>query len=122
MNRENFDRYISESYGIDGEYTFGDTSTAVYRHPSNRKWFAIVMNIPKRRLGIGGEEHIDIVNLKCDPNIVPDLVREEGIFPAYHMNKTHWISVLLDGSKDADTLKWLLDISYRLTDFKRKQK
>ena len=121
MNRSDFDRYIAESYSIDREYTFGDTSTAVYRHPSSRKWFAIVMNIPKRCLGLGGEERIDVVNLKCDPNIIPDLVREEGIYPAYHMNKTHWISVLLDSTKDADTLRWLLDISYKLTDSKRKK-
>lgn len=119
MNRSDFDRYIRESYGIDGEYTFGETTTVVYRHPSNRKWFAIAMNIPKRCLGVFGEEHTDVVNLKCDPNIIPDLIREQGIFPAYHMNKTHWISVLLDGSNDADTLKWLLDISFKLTD-KRK--
>ena len=119
MNRSEFDRYILEAYGIDREYTFGDISTAVYRHPSNRKWFAIAMNISKRCIGIGAEEHIDVVNLKSDPNIIPDLVREDGIYPAYHMNKKHWITVLLDGSVDEKTVKWLLDISFRLTD-KRK--
>lgn len=120
MKRSDFDRYIIESYGIEGEYTFGETTTKVYRHASNRKWFAIVMNIPKRCLGIGGEEHIDVVNLKCDPVIIPDLVKEDGIFPAYHMNKIHWISVLLDGTKDSETVKWLLDISFKLTDKRKK--
>ncbi|MBQ4562633.1 MAG: MmcQ/YjbR family DNA-binding protein [Clostridia bacterium] len=120
MNRKEFDRYIRESYGIDREYTFGGTDTAVYRHPSNRKWFAIVMYIPKRYLGIGGEEHTDVVNLKCDPTIIPDLIAEGFVYPAYHMNKTHWISVPLDGSRDGNTVKWLLDISYKLTDKRKK--
>ena len=121
MNRTAFDRYIAESFGIEAQYPFGDTKTAVYRHPSNRKWFAIVMDIPKRYLGIGGEERIDVVNLKCDPTIIPDLIAEGLVYPAYHMNKTHWISVPLDGSREENTLKWLLDISYRLTDVKRKK-
>ena len=121
MKRSDFDIYISESYGIDADYPFDDTKTAVYRHPSSKKWFAIAMDIPKRYLGIPGEEHIDVVNLKCDPMIIPDIIAEGIVYPAYHMNKTHWISLPLDGLRDDATVMWLLDISYKLTD-KRKKK
>ena len=58
-------------------------------------------------------ENIDVVNLKCDP--LMNVVTEDGIFPAYHMSKTHWISVVLDGSVDEDKIKWLLNLSFELT-------
>ncbi|MBR4881864.1 MAG: MmcQ/YjbR family DNA-binding protein [Clostridia bacterium] len=121
MKRSNFDRYIAESYGIEGDHPWGDTSHTVYRHPATKKWFAVAMNIPKRLLGIGGEEHIDAVNLKCDPMIIPDLISEGTVHPAYHMNKTYWVTLPLDGSRDENTVKWLLEISFKLTD-KRKKK
>ncbi len=87
----------------------------VYRHPSNKKWFAVAMNIHKKLLGIVGEGYIDVVNLKCDPMIIPDLIAEGIVYPAYHMNKTYWITLPLDGTKDENTVKWLLNISYDLT-------
>ena len=62
-----------------------------------------------------GTELIDVVNLKCDPILTGSLRSDKGIFPAYHMNKSNWISVALDGSVSADKIKMLLDMSYELT-------
>ena len=120
MKRSDFDRYIAGSYGIEGDQPWGTASHTVYRHPSSKKWFAVAMNIPKRLLDIGGEEHIDVVNLKCDSMIIPDLIAEGTVYPAYHMNKTYWITLPLDGSRDESTVKWLLEISFKLTDKRKK--
>ena len=60
------------------------------------------MNIPKEKLGISSSEIIDIVNLKSDPILIGNLRNEKGIYPAYHMNKTYWISVALDGTVEDD--------------------
>ena len=46
------------------------------------------------------------------------MLNEKGIYPAYHMSKTHWVSVLLDGSASEDTLSFLIDVSFDLTDKK----
>ena len=40
---------------------------------------------------------------------------EAGMFPAYHMNKAHWLTIALDGSAEEEKLKFLLDMSYELT-------
>ena len=80
------------------------------------------MNIKRDRLTVGASGYADVVNLKCEQEMIPSLWKEDGIFPAYHMSKAHWISVLLDGSVDADTVEWLLGISYRLTSSKKKSK
>ncbi len=123
MNRTEFEKYINEFYATDPEYPFeGDPVTAVFRHSSNKKWFAIVMHIPIRRLGIDRDGEVDVVNLKCEPLYTVSLIHDEGIHKAYHMNKTHWITVRLDGSVEADKIKWLLDMSFDLTGVKRRKK
>ena len=116
MNKTELQKYIAEAYSTAPDFPWESTpDTAVYRHENNRKWFALVMTIPKARLGIRSDEMIDIVNLKCDPLLVGSLRSEPGIFPAYHMNKDKWISVALDGSADDEQIKMLLDMSFELT-------
>ncbi|WP_242861714.1 MmcQ/YjbR family DNA-binding protein [Bittarella massiliensis (ex Durand et al. 2017)] len=89
------------------------------RHRENRRWYALLMEVPARSLGLPGEGRVDILNVKCDPLLVGSLRRERGILPAYHMDKDHWISVLLDGSVPWEQLTDLLEMSYRLTQGRR---
>lgn len=42
------------------------------------------------------EELVEVMNLKADPQRIRSLTNRSGIFPAWHMNRTHWISVILD--------------------------
>ena len=123
MNREQFIQYISDEYGIDGECLWVKYPLyRVFRHPGNRKWFAIVMDIPRNKLGLEGTETLNVVDLKCDPNLIGSLQGESGIFPAYHMRKTSWITVALDGSVPDKHIKMLLDMSYNATAPKMKKK
>ncbi len=117
LDRKNLDEYITETYGAVAEFPWMSTPTnTVYRHSSNKKWFALVMDIPKSKLGLPGDEIICVINLKNDPLMIGSLHKDEGIFPAYHMNKSYWITVLLDGTVEDEKLKWLVDISFQLTD------
>lgn len=116
MNRTEFELLVSEHSGALPERPFEkDQSIVVFRHEGNRKWFAVVMTIPKSRLGLAGDGKIDIVNLKCAEELLDSLWQENGIWPAYHMNKRHWITVALDGRVPTETLTWLLSISRDLT-------
>ena len=109
MNKTELQKYIAEAYSTVPDFPWESTpDAAVYRHENNRKWFALVMTIPKARLGIRSDGMIDIVNLKCDPLLVGSLRSEPGIFPAYHMNKDNWLSVALDGSADDEQIKCCL--------------
>jgi len=115
MTRNELEQLISEDYGAPAEYPFERyPDFSVFRHASNRKWFAVLMTIPGQKLGLSGGD-IDVVNLKCAPEIISSFRQEAGIFPAYHMSKRHWISVSLDGTVDRDKVIWLLDLSYELT-------
>ena len=123
MNRQELEALIYDTYGVQAEHPFArDPDTAVFRHTLGRKWFAVIMKIPKRRLGIDGEGDINIVNFKCADEIIFSMQQEDGIYPAYHMNKSHWLSVSLDGSVLDETVAWLLGISYDLTKKKARNK
>ncbi len=116
MNREIFEKLVSERFDTPLDRPFeSDQSIVVFRHESNRRWFAVVMTIPKRLLGMHEDGKIDIVNVKCAQEIIDSMWQEDGIYPAYHMSKAHWLTLALDGRVSTDTLEWLLDISYDLT-------
>ena len=123
MNREELEAYILNHYSTEPDYPWADTPRAtVFRHAGNRKWFALVMEVPRDKLGLPGTEKLDIVNFKCDPILISSLRGETGIFPAYHMNKASWITASLDGSVSAETIELLLDVSYELTKPKIRRK
>ena len=73
------------------------------------------MTIPKCKLGIKDVGNVDIVNLKCSQEIIDSFWQETGIYPAYHMNKAHWLSVCLDGSAPDEAVDFLLDVSFKAT-------
>lgn len=116
MDRSLLQNYIAETYGAPGELLFAkDPATCVFRHKYNRKWFAVIMEIPKMKLGLQADGNICIVNLKCDPWLIGSFRLEQGIFPAYHMSKAHWLTVALDGTVAEEKIKFLLGMSYDLT-------
>ena len=123
MNREELEAYILNHYSTEPDYPWADTPrAAVFRHAGNRKWFALVMEMPRDKLGLPGTEKLDIVNFKCNPILIASLRGETGIFPAYHMNKSSWITAALDDSVPAETIELLLDVSYELTKPKIRRK
>ena len=123
MTRQELFAHIADTYSITPDYPFEeDFVTAVFRHTGNRKWFAIAMRIPCGKLGLTGEGHMDVVNLKVSPEMIPSLVQERGIFPAYHMNKSHWVTAALDGTASDEMVAFLTGVSFDLTAPKLKSK
>ena len=117
MYREDVIEYVLEQYDTEPEFPWKRTpDSAVFRHSDNRKWFGLLMTVKRRNLGLFGSENewVDVLNVKCDPVLAGSL-RGNGILPAYHMNHTEWISILLDGSVDREQIFRLLDLSFELT-------
>ena len=116
MIRKSVEIYIQKTYGSMSEYPWPKyPGYAVYRHNDNKKWFAVVMNISGRKLGIDCDDIFNVMNVKCDPVLIGSLILEKGFYPAYHMNKLYWISVLLDGTVNDEQIKGLIDMSFDLT-------
>lgn len=122
MTRENIEKYMLETYGCAPDYPWLKyPGYAVYRHSDNRKWFAVVMDLSKRKLGIQKDEIVDAMNVKCDPVFLGSLLGQKGIFPAYHMNKCYWLTIALDGSVEKEQIKFLIDMSFDLTKKSKKK-
>ena len=96
----------------------GDVSSTVYRC-SNGKWFALVMEIKFKNLGFESDERVWAVNLKADAEKIPGITDKKSIFPAYHMNKKYWITVLLTSVTDFENLCNLTKRSYELVSAKK---
>jgi len=113
--------YAKNTYQSEPEYLWAKIpEAAVLRNRKNQKWYALFMQIGKDKLGMKETESVWIVNLKCDPLFMGSLLEMDGYYPAYHMNKNHWISILLDGTVEEKQIKNLLDLSYQLTEPKKK--
>ena len=65
--------------------------------------------------GLKEEGETDFINLKCPPDMVSILRQSPPFLPAYHMNKTHWLTILLDHGVESEEIFKLLDWSYDLT-------
>ena len=108
---------------MEPDYPFPrDDTSCVFRHIDNRKWFALVMTVPYRTLGLRKKGTVDILNVKCDPMVIGSLRGKPGFLPAYHMNKDKWITLLLDGSAPNEDISALLAMSYTMTAAKLKKR
>ena len=122
MTKQEFFELCSSSYLTQPDYPFDDwMESAVFRHADNKKWFAIVLSVSRRKFGLDSDEVIDVVNLKLPTEMFGSFGAADGVYPAYHMNKLHWISVLLPDAPD-DVVQFLLNASFEATKSKIKQR
>ena len=119
MTKQQLLDYCLNTYGTSPDYPFDeDFETAVLRHTGNRKWYAIVMKVSRRKFGFDNDEVIDVVNLKLPTEMFGSFGATDGVYPAYHMNKLHWISVLLPDAPD-DVVQFLVNVSFEATKGKK---
>ena len=106
---------IYEKYGDKPVFPWDDFSGGVFKNPDNGKWYAIVMDIDVQKVDNKLNGNIEVVNIKLDPEKILELHREKGFYPAYHMNKKNWISILLNDTVPDQVLFALLDESHTFT-------
>ena len=109
--------YVKKSYKGKIEYLWKSSpNSGIFRHDDNRKWYALIMDIPKSKLGLSGQGDVWILNVKTNDHMLHDiLLQQKGYYPGYHMNKGHWISIILDGTVPFDEICDMVDMSYQAT-------
>lgn len=114
--RDDILKYALKTYATIPDYPWMSLpGYAVLRHKDNKKWYGIIMDVPKDKLGLSGKKTVDVLEIKCDPVMIGSLLTKRGFLPAYHMNRGNWITILLDTSVDKEMIFSLLEISYELT-------
>ncbi len=113
--------YIFDTYRLEPAFLFAkDPHLAIYRNNKD-KWFAIIMHLPFNTVDKSSHrlDIVEVMNIKVKPDSLEDLLKVNGIYEAYHMNKKHWVSVVLDGTIDNQYIFELIDNSYTLVSKKK---
>jgi predicted DNA-binding protein (MmcQ/YjbR family) len=116
IEREEIFAYVKEKFDTEPDHPwFKYPDYVVLRHEGGGKWYGLIMNVPRIKLGLTGKGSAEILDLKCDPALNSLLRDQQGILPAYHMNKEHWITIELDSSFPKEEIYNLINLSYDLT-------
>lgn len=112
---------LHERYGDVPDFPFATAPTyGVFRYPKTRKWYALIMDVPRFRVTKEHVEHpdeapkADVLNLKIEEGRLAELLQIKGVYRCYHMNHDSWVSVLLDDTVPDEVVLSLLDTSRAL--------
>lgn len=116
IERQEIFAYVKEKFDTEPDYPwFKYPDYVVFRHDGGGKWYGLIMNVPRIKLDLTGKRSVEILDLKCEAALNSALRGQQGILPAYHMNKEHWITIVLDSPFLKEEIYNLINFSYDLT-------
>lgn len=105
--------YIKEKYDVSPQHPWAKyPENMTFKTKETDKWFALILPVSRKTLGLDGRGTIDILNVKSEPDFIGIISETKGFSLGYHMNKQHWLSVYLDGTVAKETVLDLIDESY----------
>lgn len=120
LSRDDIFAFARREYKTIPEYLWARTPNfAVLRRNDNKKWYAIIMDLPRHTMKLSGNGTVDVINVKCD-SILIGMLMGGPYRPAWHMNKSTWISIILDDTAPRDEVLALIRQSYHLAGEKNK--
>lgn len=109
--------YCSRKFGTIPEAPWQDMPDAfTFKTTKRNKWYALFMTIPYKSLGLSKSGKVDIMNIKLPPDKIINLIEKVHYFPAYHMNKKYWLTVVLQKDLPIDFVQELIAESYALVE------
>ena len=117
---ENVLRYVKERYNSTTVKPFKTNPDIKALVTIKNKWYALFLDVEYSKLQKDSlvDSKVKIINLKHLSSEISTVINNRNVFPAYHMNKNHWISVVLDNNIDTEYVKELIEISYNLVNNK----
>ena len=110
--------YVYNIYKVMPEFLWEKTpNCGVFRNSTNGKWFGIIMNVDKSKIIPQNSGLVDVLNVKLDDEVL-SLSNTPGIYPAYHMNKEKWVSIILDDTLSDEKIMDYISISHSLSNKK----
>lgn len=111
---------IIEKYHDEPEFAWDKfPDFGIFRNSNNQKWYGLIMNIDKSKIDKDSTGKVEVINVKLNNIEIPNLLIEKGFYPAYHMNKKNWITIILDNTlPDEDIMKYV-NISYEYTEINK---
>ena len=108
--------YCNNKYGENHVNPFKKHPDILAFINEENKWYALISDVDYNKLKKNTDitTKVKILNVKYPTDKILEIIDNKNIFPAYHMNKKHWISIVLDKNIKLETIKELIDISYSL--------
>jgi len=112
--------YVKERYNSTTVKPFKTNPDIKALVTAKNKWYALFLDVEYNKLQKDSlvDSKVKIVNLKHLSSEISTVIDNRNIFPSYHMNKNHWISVVLDNNIDIEYVKELIELSYNLVNNK----
>ncbi len=107
--------YIEKTYGVEAEFLWEETpNNAIFRDTASKKWFVALLTVAREKIGLEGGGNAEILDLKGREEDISAFLNTNKYLPAYHMNKKHWYTVVLDGSVKLEEIFKRIDESFKL--------
>jgi len=114
---------VKEKYGNEPEFLWDKfQGSGVFRNPETEKWYLAILDVDRSKLQAGKKGLIEVADIKLAPEKIQKLITQEGFYPAYHMNKKSWITIILDETVADEKIMELIEESHDLSDGKKKSK
>lgn len=95
ISRDDIFKYIQNKYKVEPDYPWVKYANfAALRHKDSGKWFGLIMDITGDKLGIKSNKKINVLNVKVRKEMIGSLRELENVYPAYHMDKNNWVSIV----------------------------
>ena len=108
-------KYIKDKYNDELEFLWEKfDDNGIWRNKNNKKWYAALLTVKATYFNIDSNDIIEVIDLRYEKGKTSNIIDNKKVFPGYHMNKSSWITIKLDGSMDNLELFKLIDNSYNI--------
>lgn len=112
--KEKILKYVKDKYNTEPIAPWKEYPTFYTLNKKNKKWYGLIMTIPYKTLSIEKDGMVDVINIKLNSDKIKNIIDKINFFPAYHMNKKYWITILLTSNIDMKIITDLIDESFNL--------
>ena len=88
----------------------------VFKNSDNDKWYALIMHVDRDKIDKKKSGKIEAMNIKLLPEKITELLKRKGFYPAYHMNKKNWITIILDETLEDEEIMGYIRKSHQFTE------
>ena len=107
--------FIYETYDVMPEFLWPNIpSYAAFRKKQGGKWFAVIGSVPRCKVDPASRsaKDVEVINVKVDKEQINALLALDGIYPAFHMNKKCWVSIIFDDTLADTDIQRMVGDSY----------
>lgn len=107
--------YVRKKYGDEPEFLWTKSpNNAVLRRKDSRKWYAAILTVNGRKIGLNTDKIVEIIDLRMKADDRDNILSREHYYPGWHMNKKSWYTIVFDDCVADEEIKLRITESYEL--------